>query len=539
MTAITEVTPDKNQPELVPTLPRSVYEYRYEGIADLSIEVVTGDDPRVTEAIEMEIAAMSALGDPPEEVRAEFEDYNDKSYFFLAFDKEDTGEHKLLGMGRVIPFDADTINKSLNDLATIPGWQADGVPTTVQDGHERHSLHDVVSAFQAESGCTDMRKVWDIATLAPALDIIGTKKGAVVADAIIASFTQEVLREANLGNVTHVTSFNQSPTTEARQAAEAAGQVPFDAHGHFVKLGYPYHRLFDLEPMLYDSFDSGEGMTAQIAWLSAEDLRQAVTDPQTRHMSGLAAHPSMQHVLASVEQTTVDTPDEQGFFSRMRTLLSAGHEDFKHAGLGQKVGLIATAACLAYEWGPGNETMTPVIGSMAIDHTSGLSGILATSAIAGGFTALQQTGTGVITSATVSTFPNLVETAYHLYGSDEDAPTRQSWEDTSKAKQFGDAIALGASYVAVREAFVTGDTSVRPLNKQVLRSAAISGGSVAVLAGGIDGAKLATDNSFIAEGFQATVDYLENPVKVFGTYMGILAVSKLGKRVFKGRAASN
>jgi hypothetical protein len=228
----------------------------------LRVEVVNSSDPRVDKAHEIEVAAMVALGDPEHEVREEFAPYRDKSLYFLAFDKDSAGTaDEILGMGRIIPSNETDGNKSLLDLAKIPGWAINDEFTTTT-GETFHYPEEVIAAFKAESGCDSLDKVWDIATLGMQL-----VKNAIIAEALIASFTRETVREARAGNLTHVTSFNQ-----------------VHADKYFRSLGYPFNDMFGLGPMMYDSFDSGEGMTAQPAWLSTEDLLQTIRESAKSHM---------------------------------------------------------------------------------------------------------------------------------------------------------------------------------------------------------------------------------------------------------------
>jgi hypothetical protein len=244
---------------------------------NLRVEVVGPNDYRVAEAIEVEVAAMAALGDPEEEVREEFEPYRYNSLMFLAYAQDAMGtDEEILGMGRIIPSTETYGNKSLADLASIAGWTAPEVAEEVSSAEGvTHSTEEVMRAFKEEAACESMDKVWDIATLGMRLDL-GIRENAMVADSLIASFAQEVITAWKEGDLTHVTSFNE-----------------VHAYQHFMKLGYPFKELFNLGPMMYDSFGSGEGMTAQPAWLSVEDLAQKIAKAQTRHMGALVTQPAM------------------------------------------------------------------------------------------------------------------------------------------------------------------------------------------------------------------------------------------------------
>jgi hypothetical protein len=232
------------------------------------VEVVAPDDYRVKAAIEMEIEVMSHLGDPPEEVREEFEPYNDSSIFFLAFQREDEGsEDEIAAMGRVVPYkDADHPNKSLTDLAIIPGWTTDDIPTTegLDVASKQVTIHDtrkVIEAFCEEADCGDMSKVWDIATMAPNPDFVVNRKmkPGKPGMSILAAASIQGIIACQDDQLTHVTSFNQET-----------------AHQFFLNLGYPFKKMFGLGPIMYDSFGSGEGMIAQPAWFDVREFSRQV-----------------------------------------------------------------------------------------------------------------------------------------------------------------------------------------------------------------------------------------------------------------------
>jgi hypothetical protein len=252
-----------------PDSPLSVlrqYEYPHVG---LRVEVVDGNDYRVDAACEIEAKVMETLGDPIEEVRAEFAPYRKSSLFYLAFLGFDSSAppEGICGMGRIIPGYPGESNKSLSDLAVIPGWSdADIEELNGLDGTIVHKVVDVERKFKEESGCVDLAQVWDIATLAPNPKYVqqGLKKGTIGA-AIIAAFTGDTVRAYENGQITHCTSFNE-----------------VNAHKFFVGLGFPFHSLFNLSPMRYDSFHSEKGMIAQPAWLAVEGIVKQIQGANTR-----------------------------------------------------------------------------------------------------------------------------------------------------------------------------------------------------------------------------------------------------------------
>ncbi len=243
---------------------RHVLEVHQHPKVGMRIEVVSPYDSRVDTAIDIEVAALAALGDKAEEVREEYTPYRNKSLYFLVFD--DTSEGKpedMLGMGRLIPHSEELGNKTLNDLAKL-SWKTDKIEST-GDGE---NAEDIVQAFLTESGCEDMAKVWDMATLAMRLDIPELKQ-AKVADRIVASFAQEIIAAWKRGELTHLTSFDE----------EYAFTVFSD------KMGYPFHKMFGLSTLSYDSFGTGDSMVAQPSWIAAEGINQVIKDASTKHLA--------------------------------------------------------------------------------------------------------------------------------------------------------------------------------------------------------------------------------------------------------------
>lgn len=159
-------------------------------------------------------------------------------------------------MGRVIPFHTVFPNKTLLDLAAIPGWSTPAV--------RRRSLNEIADAFRHEAGCPSLEDVWDIATMAPNLGVVSRAPDPVtatrnIAKAVLGAASELGVRTWSNGNLTHVTAFND-----------------VHAHRYFLRKGFPFRAMFGLEPMVYDSFESGEGMVAQPSWFALDEFVAAI-----------------------------------------------------------------------------------------------------------------------------------------------------------------------------------------------------------------------------------------------------------------------
>lgn len=498
--------------------------YSYED-AGLRVEVVRFGDPLVGRAIDIEVAGMAKLGDPEEEVREEFEPYSDASLFFLAFEdgKPSTPEN-IVGMGRIVETTAKTGAKTLNDLASIDTWAThrDKDEATIA-GLIELAQDDVVEKFMTESGCKDLEKVWDIATLS--LDLQREKRTQLLAaDSIITSFTRQGVASYRRGELTHITSFNE-----------------VHAHGFFLRLGYPLQKLFGREPMKYDSFGSDEGMTAQPAWMSMEDLIGTINSGHMPHMKKLRALLEIDSVEIAPPPVTIEPTPElntrelaaTSYLDRIKALLGAGAEDYKGASTLQKLGLFATAAFLAYEWGPGNETVTPLIAAQVLNRTEGTWGAVATAAIAGGVTYSEQRVSGELAAYAGSAFPKTADKALGLFDAGEkDDAKHKSWGDLPRKTRFGYAFFLGSTFAAVREAVVTGGTDYRNLRKAAHSSALTAGATVAVTGGAAGILKDVSAGTPLESTSEFVVNTAANPL----TWLGLLGASALVNRIKRKHA---
>ena len=173
---------------------------------------------------------------------------------------------------------------------------------------------------------------------------------------------------------------------------------------------------------------------------------------------------------------------------KFRILRRAGREDLASSGLMQKIGLFATALWLAYEWGPGNETITPIINGQVVDRVSGVGGIVTAAAITGGFTFLQQIASGATVTGTATQFPRLAESAFKHFLSDTEHPelNAKPWNKLSLHERLIYGFTAGTTFVATREAGVTGEVKFSKTMPRVVGSAALTSAAVASIAATVE-----------------------------------------------------
>jgi hypothetical protein len=217
-------------------------------------------------------------------------------------------------------------------------------------------------------------------------------------------------------------------------------------------------------------------------------------------------------------------PDSLSFREKFRSLREALGEDFKKSGPLQKLGLLTTAAWLAYEWGPGNETVTPIIGGHVINNVSGPAGMVKVAAVTAGFTFVQQTLSGTTLAATATQFPKAAKKTSELM-KDEDQPelSAKPWKELPLSKRLLYAFTMGTTFVATREAGVTGEVGFKNNLKRVLGSAALCAAGVGVIGASVEAVDYYADDApaLIQEASDVGISVATSPL----FWLGLLGLS--------------
>lgn len=213
--------------------------------------------------------------------------------------------------------------------------------------------------------------------------------------------------------------------------------------------------------------------------------------------------------------------DGERWTDRLRLIRTAGADDYRASRFAQKLALVATLAWLAYEWGPGNEAVTPMIGAMVLSRSHAAAAVVATSLVTGVFTALQQLASGGTAAYAATTFPRLAETIYHQFNTDEKGQaSRRPWVELPTGQRFLYAFSLGSSYAVFREAAVTRDVSFWRLVRVSARSAIISAVLVGVLGAAMGLLKWWADGTVAQPYVDVVLAVVGNPL----VWIGILLV---------------
>lgn len=176
--------------------------------------------------------------------------------------------------------------------------------------------------------------------------------------------------------------------------------------------------------------------------------------------------------------------------------------DFRESRWWQRVLLVATVGWLAYEWGAGNETLTPWLLVRVIADSSGFASIVATGLVGFGFTTGQQLASGFTTAAGFSMFSRTVRGAWAKLQARLNA-VPGDWSKMSWLARALMVFALGTTAVVLIQVVSTGEVGVKRHRATVVQSAVLCGSLV-----GVAGAIVA---GLVWAG--RSVDWLESPTQ--------------------------
>ena len=179
-----------------------------------------------------------------------------------------------------------------------------------------------------------------------------------------------------------------------------------------------------------------------------------------------------------------DTPVT--FRERVSSILAVAREDFASTNTYGKAIIASTMLMGAYEWGPGNETVTPIVTGQGLDVANGVGGLALTAAIGGGFVLGQQLFSGFLARRTVEQFPNMGEKVFDYSNEDNESIRFRPFAELPKGKQLLYSFSLGASFLVARESTVTGKSDKEHLVTVSRKSATITASSVALVGASVD-----------------------------------------------------
>lgn len=186
--------------------------------------------------------------------------------------------------------------------------------------------------------------------------------------------------------------------------------------------------------------------------------------PATGAKSGLAVS------TRTVPTSTVPTSTVSIGTVPKSSIWKAAGADFRDATWSQRLALAGVVFWITYEWGPGNETVTPWLLAKVIARSDSAWVVPLTAIVAFGFTAAQQLASGFTALAGFSMFDRTSRTAWdRLRGHSDTAPGE--WSRLGWGARSALVFTLGTTSVALIQIMTTGDVGVRRHRRAVATSA--------------------------------------------------------------------
>jgi hypothetical protein len=203
--------------------------------------------------------------------------------------------------------------------------------------------------------------------------------------------------------------------------------------------------------------------------------------------------------------------------------------DWRRSSWARRSALLAVALWLAYEWGPGNETVTPWLLVKIIGHNDGSVAIPLTALVGFAFTTTQQLASGVTALAGFSMFERTADAAWQrLHGEDAVAPLE--WSRLGWGARALLVFGLGTTAVALTQIMSTGHVGVRRHLRVIVQSAVLCGALVGVTGGVVAWlAVLGRGSSRMSGATEWLLDVLGNPLLWLG-FVVVGALIQLARR---------
>ena len=186
------------------------------------------------------------------------------------------------------------------------------------------------------------------------------------------------------------------------------------------------------------------------------------------------------------DQTTHDEPHEPVPHDTPAdpALRAAVTADFRASEPLRRVALCGVVFWLAYEWGIGNEVVTPWLLARVINDRPGVEAIPAAIIVGFAFTVLQQLLAGVTALAGFSLFHRTAHAAWQRLGA-QFGSIPGEWSKLGLFSRSVLVFGLGTTAVALVQITTTGEVGVRRHGRAVTESAVLCGAIVGLVAGGV------------------------------------------------------
>lgn len=154
--------------------------------------------------------------------------------------------------------------------------------------------------------------------------------------------------------------------------------------------------------------------------------------------------------------------------------------DLRTSAWPQRVLLVLAAGFIAYEWGLGNETVTPWLLSWVISEHEGWSTIVVAGLVGFGFTLIQQLASGLSVLAGFSLFDRSARAAWSRLARRVD-PERLRWDGAGLGYRIVIVFTLGTTAVALLQIVTSGRVGVAAHRRAVVQAAFLCATAVGVI----------------------------------------------------------
>jgi hypothetical protein len=205
--------------------------------------------------------------------------------------------------------------------------------------------------------------------------------------------------------------------------------------------------------------------------LSAATFADATVRPRWRPASTVVRERATGGALTN----EITTPTSTG------SIRSAVAHDLRGSSWTRRALLVATFAWIAYEWGAGNEAVTPWLIVRVISESSGWTSIVAAAIVGFAFTTCQQFASGMTAAAGFATFEQTARAAWQRLTSRLGRPP-SNWNDCSWTARAVVVFTLGTTAVVLVQSVTTGEVGARRHRRVVAQAALLCGLVVGLLA---------------------------------------------------------
>lgn len=167
-----------------------------------------------------------------------------------------------------------------------------------------------------------------------------------------------------------------------------------------------------------------------------------------------------------------------------RALRTAVTTDFRTSGPLRRLALCGVVFWLAYEWGIGNEVVTPWLLARVISERPGLEAIPAAIVVGFVFTAIQQLLAGLTALAGFSMFDRTARAAWQRLSA-QFGSVPGEWSGLGFVSRSVLVFGLGTTAVALLQITTTGEVGVRRHGRAVTESAVLCGALVGLVGGAV------------------------------------------------------